>query len=111
MDFVVEGKKKKSLYPQGVVRSVAPAHFFSSKVGKGTVAYLLNQGYCNAHCSHCYMSSLKTSAMKRSISQAWEDITKLLDGGYRIILRGHRNSSSSGILPSFSLGWSELPTN
>jgi MoaA/NifB/PqqE/SkfB family radical SAM enzyme len=69
-------------------RAVAGAHFFSGTEGNGTVSYILNEGYCNIQCQHCYMNRLKSKPRRRDPDQAHLDILSLRNQGYRVQLRG-----------------------
>jgi len=70
-------------------RLVPDAHFFGGEVGRGAVNYMLNQGYCNATCEHCYVNkSPVLEKGRRSIDEAKIDIRKLRKQGFKINLRG-----------------------
>ncbi len=69
-------------------RPVPDAHFFRTKEGQPTVVYLLNQGFCNAKCSHCYVNKSTADRAQRSFNQAYIDILNLQYLGYKVILRG-----------------------
>lgn len=65
------------------------ANFF--EVNEGTlVAYILNSGYCNGSCRHCYVNKTESRAVKgkRSLEEAVADITSLLKSGVKVALRG-----------------------
>ena len=70
------------------IRPVPNAHFFSTKEGQPTVVYLLNQGFCNAKCSYCYVNKTTNDKAQRSLNQAYVDILNLQHLGYKVILRG-----------------------
>lgn len=69
-------------------RPVPDAHFFRTKEGQPTVVYLLNQGFCNAKCSYCYVNKSTNGKAQRSLNQAYVDILNLQHLGYKVILRG-----------------------
>jgi MoaA/NifB/PqqE/SkfB family radical SAM enzyme len=84
-------------------RSVPDAHFFRTKEGQPTVVYLLNQGICSAHCSHCYVNKKIEGEAGRDIEQAFVDIRRLQESSYRVILRGTEILLNLKFLKLFSL--------
>jgi MoaA/NifB/PqqE/SkfB family radical SAM enzyme len=85
------------------VRSVPDAHFFRTKDGQTTVVYLLNQGSCNARCSHCYVNKSITEKAEKNIERAYADVLKFQKLGYRVILRGTEILLNPGYLKLFSI--------
>lgn len=79
---VKSNNERKSIKP------VPSAHFFRTKEGQPTVVYLLNQGFCNAKCSYCYVNKSTNDKAQRSLNQAYIDILNLQHLGYKVILRG-----------------------
>lgn len=63
------------------------AHFFEGST-KSVVSYVLNEGYCNAKCPHCYINRVRQTPRKRNPEQARRDIIELRDDGYKVLLRG-----------------------
>lgn len=84
-------------------RTVAGAGFFRATEGKGTVSYMLNEGYCNIRCPHCYVNRVKTLPRRRDASKARLDIQSLREDGYRVQLRGTELILHEGFIPLFAL--------
>src|SRR5712692_2826447 len=84
-------------------RSVSNAHFFMGNVGRGTVSYMLNEGYCNIRCPHCYVNRVHVEPRRRDPKQAETDILALKDEGYNVILRGTELIIHRDFLPLFAV--------
>ncbi|HJX50391.1 MAG TPA: hypothetical protein VJ438_02935 [Candidatus Nanoarchaeia archaeon] len=52
------------------------------------VMYLLQEGYCNAKCKHCYMHLQKQNPKSRDVKVARKDLESLVSQGYKVHLRG-----------------------
>lgn len=87
----------------GKRRTVAGAHFFHGGAHKGTVSYLLNEGYCNIQCPHCYVNRIKTHSLRRNPQQAQADIENLKAQGYRVLLRGTEIIIHDDFIPLFKV--------
>ncbi len=77
---MISGKELTSTVPR--------ANFFRNNKDTISVAYILNEGYCNAHCSHCYVNIHGREPSSRNIEEAKQDIERLKEQGYRVLLRG-----------------------
>ncbi|MBL7147511.1 MAG: hypothetical protein ISS82_01670 [Nanoarchaeota archaeon] len=52
------------------------------------VLYLLQEGFCNMNCKHCYMKFQKRKSRFRDLNSAKKDIKNLILQGYKVNLRG-----------------------
>ena len=86
----------------GNSRKVSNAQFFMGNVGRGTVSYMLNEGYCNIRCPHCYVNRVHTTPRRRDPKQAEADIFALQGEGYNVILRGTELIIHKDFLPLFA---------
>jgi MoaA/NifB/PqqE/SkfB family radical SAM enzyme len=84
-------------------RNVSNAHFFMGDVGRGTVSYMLNEGYCNISCPHCYVNRVHVEPRRRDPQQAEADILALQAEGYNVILRGTELIIHRDFLPLFAV--------
>src|SRR5712692_3734867 len=87
----------------GEQRNVSNAHFFMGNVGRGTVSYMLNEGYCNIRCPHCYVNRVHVEPRRRNTKQADSDIRALQAEGYNVILRGTELIIHKDFLPLFAI--------
>jgi MoaA/NifB/PqqE/SkfB family radical SAM enzyme len=84
-------------------RNVSNAHFFMGNVGRGTVSYMLNEGYCNIRCPHCYVNRVHVEPRRRDPQQAEADILALQAEDYNVILRGTELIIHREFLPLFAV--------
>ncbi len=76
------------------------------------VHYVLQDGYCNTRCKHCYMLSQNQTRRKRDFETAKEDIRGLLSQGYKLDFRGTETLLDPAFLELFPLvGQTYLQTN
>lgn len=52
------------------------------------VLYILQEGYCNSVCGHCYMKLQKQKPKFRDVKTARKDLTSLVSQRYNVHLRG-----------------------
>lgn len=93
-------------------RTVANPHFFRAHDDKGSVIYLLNEGYCNVRCQHCYINRVKARPLRRNPEQAEADIESLRAQGYQVQLRGTELIIHDDFIPLFeTAGQDYVQTN
>ena len=67
------------------------------------VLYILQEGFCNARCNHCYMLLQNQSPKKRELETAKQDLEYLTSEGYNVHLRGTEILLNPEYLKLFSL--------
>ena len=67
------------------------------------VHYILQEGFCNAKCDHCYMLLQNQSPRKRELETAKQDLESLTNQGYNVHLRGTEILLNPEYLKLFSL--------
>lgn len=93
-------------------RTVANPHFFRARYDKGSVIYLLNEGYCNVRCQHCYINRVKAIPLRRNPEHAEGDIGCLREQGYKVQLRGTELIIHDEFIPLFhAAGQDYVQTN
>lgn len=76
------------------------------------VLYILQEGYCNSGCGHCYMKHQKQKPKSRDVKAARKDLVSLVSQGYKGHLRGTEILLNQEYLELFRLvGQEYIQTN
>ena len=82
-------------YGKGSLYAIGP--------GSKIVHYILQEGFCNSKCRHCYMHFQNQKVQKRNLGIAEQDLQNLISSGYSPHLRGTEILLNPEYLSLFSL--------